>query len=793
VLVAAGLRPRQLSDVLAGLIQRAHDGGTLSTIELGGLSAGEARELLGPGLNADTAEALYEESSGNPFYLQQLARSPRSTGATGSESLAGVEVPRAVAAALRAELALLDEDDRRILEGAAVAGDPFEPELAAAAAGVSEEAALDALDELVRRDLVRETEVPRRFRFRHPLVRGALYEAVPAGWRLAAHERAAAALAKSDAPITTRAHHVERSARQGDTDAVAVLRAAGEASAARAPAAAARLFGAALRLMPATADPADRVQLLEGMAGTHAATGQFHDAYEAMRDSLELRAEDALPERVRLTAALSTLEHFIGRHREAHARLVAALEDLPDAESPEGVALMTELAFDGFFRMDYKAMRTFGQRAVDAGKRLGDRPQTATAAGLLAFGQVLDGVAHEAEATCTEAAALVDGMSDSEVAQSRRAINNLSCAEFYLDRYEDARMHSERALRVAMATGQGQFIPILFWTGMIRLGTGRLREAAELQENAVEVARLLRHAQGLGWNLCGRALTAIAAGETEVALATAEEAVTAVEGEGESFPLMWARFGLGAALLEAGEADHALELLLQAGGGEELPRLPSGWRPEAFELLTRCALAAKDRDLAGRAAAMSESCAASQSLRMPRSYAERAAAAVALHDGETTEAAERALRAAGTAAEVGAPVEAAISRTLAGRALAQAGERERAVAELGTAAAAFEACGAVARRDAADRELGKLGRRVHRRTRRGKADGTGIEALTERELEVARLVVDRHTNAQIAAELFLSPKTVETHIRHLFQKLEVSSRVEVARVVERAERGTLTK
>ncbi len=49
-------------------------------------------------------------------------------------------------------------------------------------------------------------------------------------------------------------------------------------------------------------------------------------------------------------------------------------------------------------------------------------------------------------------------------------------------------------------------------------------------------------------------------------------------------------------------------------------------------------------------------------------------------------------------------------------------------------------------------------------------------------------MVDRKTNSQIAAELFLSPKTVETHIRHLFQKLGVSSRVEVARVVERAER-----
>ena len=133
-------------------------------------------------------------------------------------------------------------------------------------------------------------------------------------------------------------------------------------------------------------------------------------------------------------------------------------------------------------------------------------------------------------------------------------------------------------------------------------------------------------------------------------------------------------------------------------------------------------------------------------------------------------------------------MEAGLARLLAGRALAAAGDRERAAAELERAATELEACGARAGSGEAERELGKLGRRRHRRTRPGKLDGGGIEALSERELEVARLVVDRKTNSQIAAELFLSPKTVETHIRHLFQKLGVSSRVEVARVVERAER-----
>ena len=71
----------------------------------------------------------------------------------------------------------------------------------------------------------------------------------------------------------------------------------------------------------------------------------------------------------------------------------------------------------------------------------------------------------------------------------------------------------------------------------------------------------------------------------------------------------------------------------------------------------------------------------------------------------------------------------------------------------------------------------------------GKTDGTGIESLTERELQVARLVVDRKTNPEIAAELFLSQKTVETHLRNIFRKVGVASRVELARAVERADRA----
>ena len=299
-------------------------------------------------------------------------------------------------------------------------GDTFEPELAAAAAGVVEPVALTAVDELTALGLIRRTELPRRFRFRHPLVRRAVYDSTPAGWLLAAHERSAAALADRGATATERAHHVERSGRQGDARAVAVLREAGQEAAHRAPESAARWYADALRLLRDDAPAPDRVELLLARAGALATCGHFTESHAALLESYQLVPADAVALRIRLTTACAGTEHLLGLHEAAHQRLTDALADLDDPASPEAVALMLELAMDGVYTMRFPQIAELAEQALETARPLGDAPLIATAAAALAWGTALCGLVPEAEQYRAEAAALVDGLSDRDLAAEAR-------------------------------------------------------------------------------------------------------------------------------------------------------------------------------------------------------------------------------------------------------------------------------------------------------------------------------------------------------------------------------------
>jgi ATP/maltotriose-dependent transcriptional regulator MalT len=792
VLLAIALRPRQVAGNLSAALERAERTESVLRISLEGLTRTEATELLAGRVGALEVQALYEDSGGNPFYLQQLARG-RDLQAGASDARRPAErvpfgVPPAVAASLHDELCLLTGTARLVLDGAAVAGDPFEPDIAAAAADVSEAAAMDSIDELLRVDLVRETEVPRRFRFRHPIVRRAVYEATVGGWRLRAHERCAAALAERGATAAVRAHHVERSARDGDLAAVAVLREAGEAAARLAPESAARWFGAGLRLLPHRGDVDDRLALQLLQADALAAAGHFDECHDVLLAAIEL-APTGSARHAGAVAACARVERFLGQYEQAHARLVAGLSSMPDGASPESVALLIELTLNEFYRSRYGAMLGCAERATAAATALGDPALLASALAMPALAYAVTGPIDTARMHWARAAVAVDALPDEALGRRVDGPAWLAAAELYLDLYAEADAHASRSLAVARASGKGdplfglyQILPRVWYV------RGKLVEAAELLDGGIEASRLLGVPPALAGNLFNRSIVALAMGDLELAFATAEEAFEISGQLDPGFVTGWAAVRLANVLLETGQPARALDLLLARAGGDELALIPGGWRAFCLELLARCWLAVGRHDEAAAAAIRAQSVANAMPLPLAIAWADRAAADVALEVGDFAGASNEGLASAESAEAAGAPLEGSLSRLVAGRALARAGDRSGGVAQLELALATFVSCGAARYRQLAERELGRLGATRPRGRRRASPDGPGLTSLTERELEVARLVVDRRTNAEIAAELFVSHKTVEAHLRNIFNKLDVAKRADLARAIERADR-----
>ena len=789
VLLACAFRPAPAPGFLEAALGAAAREGRAERIDLGPLTPEDAADLLATIRDRGVRETVFRVSGGNPFYLAQLARlaAHAPVGGDGRQvDTLTLRVPQSVLSMLAEEIRLLPPATRRVLEAAAVAGEPFEPDVAAEIGEVAEADATAALDDLLARDLVRGTEVPRQFRFRHPLVRRAVYAHAGGGWRLAAHGRAATALAARGASAAAQAHHVEHSARRGDEAAIALLRRAAGSAGARAPATAARWLQAAARLVPD--EGGRRVELLMELADAQRAAGRLEACRVTLLQALDVVDPADTARRATLVTDCAAVEHWLGRHEEARARLDAALAELGHDRSPGAVLLRVERAVEHLHALDFAAARAVADEAHALGAALGDPLAMAMSAAVRVLATAAAGDVAAARAALADAAPRLDALRDADLDDDLAALWYLGWAELLLEATAAGLAHLRRALAISRAAGRGDLIvPLLLAQARGRQAEGAGKAAVALADEAVEVARGSGNPPYLVWALWERARLALGEGDHDRAQALAEEALHGARGLGATL-LAPAEPGwtLGLALIDGGEHERGRALALQSIGGPEAPRVVPAERPAAWEQLALAALRYGERDEAAEWAARAAPAAAALGLGVPAAQAGRAEAAVRLARGDAAGALEHARTAQAAAAGAGAVREAAHAQLLAGRALAALGDAEAATGELTAAEAALDAAGAARLREEAAKELRRLGHRVARRMRTPEVAGAGLEHLTDREREIAGLVCERHTNRQIAAELFLSEKTVETHLRNIFVKLGVSSRVEVARAVERA-------
>lgn len=781
VLAVVADRPAQVDARLPAAVARAKSEGRAVAIELGPLARSDAEQLVGEGVSAELLDRIYLESGGNPFFLTELARAEVSVPAGHDRD---GEVPSSVRSVIAREIAALSAEARAFAAGGAVAGDPFDPDAAAVAAAIPSSRPMVLLDELLAVGLLVTTDQPRLFRFRHPIVRRAVYEQAGPGWRLAAHQRLADRLAADGASPLVAARHVAAVAKPGDEAAIDVLSSAAQLAQPSSPAAAAAWYGDAVRLVPAT-NWARRVELLTRTAAALRDGGQAAESREALVAALSLVPADDAQLRVEVTVQCAAVEHLLGMMDQAHARLHEALGMLGDNRSPLRATLLAELAVNsGWFRGDWVAAEGIAAEALETARDTGTRAIEALALLVLAFADYTAGRTDRARSALDRAAELVDRLGEDELSGHLSVVYYLARTEYFTDRTTPALRHADRGIAICHRTGQSPLLHLLLGVRSSALrNQGRFDEAAVAVEHCVDGARLSADPQGLLIALMDLLWLRTARGDLDSAITIADEALDLAAGLPPTMLNTTIAWGAAAAFLEAGHTDRAALLLLGPQGRASLDSAPLPGPILAWHLIARTLTRQGRLDEAQHwLDRIDESLPRVADMAAPQVWRATAAAELHLARGEPQQAARAVLAAADAADAAGFCYEASRARLLAGGALAATPDRDQAIALLEQSRAELEHYGAHRYHDQAIQELRRLGQRIGRGGRRG-LGATGIEALSDRERQVAELAADGRTNKEIGDTLFLSTRTVERHLSHVFDKLGVESRSQLGAIL----------
>src|SRR5690349_17916808 len=758
----------------------------LPELRVGPVDEAGAAALLrsrAPGLAPAAAAAITQAAAGHPLALAELPATLTPGQCAGTEALTIPLAPgRRLQRAFSGRIGTLDAQARQALLIAAAYAAPGLPVIAAACqrAGTSVERLGDAeASGLVRIEAGRVD-------FAHPLIRGLVYSGAQAAERRAAHAALAATLGYDE---DRGAWHRAAATIGADEEVAAGLeRVGGQAVARRAYAAGSDALERAARLTPGP-DAASRRLISAGQAA--AGAGMADRALTLLAEAAGMsRAED---QRARAQQLRGRMLVWRGRADEATPLLVSQAEQVA-ARMPALAAMMYAGASDGatttgsYLEAERLARRAAGLLrdgpAWDAGTRLAagaDGPREPSGPGPAGHGAVLAmlgwalclrGKAPEARLVLGEAARLAHGLD--RLGPDWPWLHVLLRCHIPLWDFERARAESLEAAGRARDAGALAALSGLLMIAAdtaFRLGDWDVADAAAIE--ALQVADDIGQPAIAGWVLTTRSRLLAARGRQDESLAAARAALRLAQSERISAGLRFAHAALGFGELgldHTGAAITELETVegLVTGTGMEEPTIVP-WAPDLIEAYVR---QGRDGD-ARRVLAGLERQAASTGSPV-------AGAAAARGRGMTDDDFEPAFARA-LALDDRRPMPFERARTLLafGRRLHRARRRAEARDRLREALEGFERLGAEAWAGQAGAELRAAGAR-----RRREPDG---DALTAQEWRVAEAVRRGSSNRAIAAELFLSPKTVEFHLHQIYRKLGVHSRTQlIAVLAERA-------
>jgi DNA-binding CsgD family transcriptional regulator len=711
----------------------------------------ELLERVAPDLTPSVAGAIVEAAAGNPLALVELSASLTADQRAG---VAEVELPLAPGSRLHGAFAAkIDELDpqarRALLVAATHVGDDLTAITAACLAAGTDVRRLAQAEE---RGLVRLGNG--QIAFAHPTIRGAAYHAAGPAERRRAHGALAAVLQGE-----RRAWHLA-AAVVGTDERVAVEleRVAGGAAARRGFASAYAALERAARLSPEPEAAAGRL-LAGGQAAS--AAGARERALALLQEASSMARDPGL--RARAEHLRGRMMVWSGRPAEATRALVAEAERAVGHDRALAAAMLADAANGCTVTNAYHRAEALAHRAVALLGDEGDPLARAPVLAMLGWVLVLRGKAPRARPALSEAERLAEELDPLGPHWPWRHL--LLLARIPLGDLERARAESaalcERARDAgALATLGGTLIVAA--DVALRLGDWDAADAAALE--AIRVAGDTGQHAWHGYALSIRTRLAGARGLEKEGRSAARSALAIAESEGMRSGLRFVHGAHGFLELSVDHVDEAIAKLeavdrIVEGSGLEDPTLVP-WAPDLVEAHVRSGnvkdarrvLAMLERQAASSGTAVAGAVAARCRGMLDEDFDAPFAESLALDD-------RRPL-----------PFERARTLLALGRRLHRVRRRAEARERLREALAGFDRLGAAAWARQAQNELRAAGAR--RRSTRG-------DVLTPQELRVARAVRRGASNREIAAELFLAPKTIEFHLHQIYRKLGIRSRTQL--------------